>query len=537
MIPPRAAGLLRGLRRMMARMPSLSMARVPDAPAQPVRDRWPGDPARGAAILRGEIERGLHRGPLRAGGFVETNAPRALRELAHSFVWLRDLRALGTDAARMRARALVTDWIATPALDPLAERTDIAGARIAAWLGHYDFFAASADDGFRQKLMARLLGDARGLSAAMPPEQIDARAFTALRGLIAAAVALPEHDGFLARALRVLPQEIERQVLADGCHCERSPAQLLAVLQDLTDISALLKAGQAVQPPSLGMAIERIAPALRALRHPDGGLSLFNGSKEMDLALIELALAQAGRGTRGPSAMNQGGFHRLQAGKSVMIVECGAPPPAKLDRFAHAGTLSFELSIGKDRVIVNCGAVPYATGAWHDAARATAAHSTLVIADTNSSELRPEGLGRRPEKVTVVRQESDGAHWLDLSHDGYLRPFGAVHSRRLFMSDKGEDIRGEDAVIAAMPQPFTIRFHLHPAVKASLKNDGEGVLLRLASGQGWELRASGAVITLEESIYLGGAEPRRSEQIVLTGSHEGEQLVKWTISKGGPRAS
>ncbi len=537
MIPPRAADMLRGVRRLMARMPSLSMTRVPDAPAQPVRDRWPGDPARGAAILRGEIERGGNRGPLRPGVFGESNAPRPLRALAHSFVWLRDLRALGTDAARMRARALVTDWIGAPTLDPIAERADVAGARIAAWLGHYDFFAASADDGFRQKLMARLLADARGLSAAMPPEQIDARAFTALRGLIAAAIALPEHDAFLNRALRVLPQEIDRQILADGCHCERSPAQLLAVLQDLTDISALLKAGQAVQPPSLGLAIDRIAPALRALRHPDGGLSLFNGSKEMDFGLIELALAQAGRSTRGPSAMNQGGFHRLSAGKSVMIVDSGAPPPPKLDRFAHAGALSFELSIGKDRVIVNCGAVPYATGAWRDAARATAAHSTLVIADTNSSELRPDGLGRRPEKVAATRQESDGAHWLDLNHDGYLKPFGAIHTRRLFMSDKGEDIRGEDAVVAPTPQPFTIRFHLHPAVKASLRQDGEGVLMRLPSGQVWELRAGGAAMTLEESIYLGGPEPRRSEQIVLTGSHEGEQLVKWTISKGGPRAS
>ena len=317
-IPPRARHLLRGARRLLARLPSLSMARVPDAPAQPVRDRWPGDPARGAAILKGEIERGFMRGSLRPGVFSQNPSPRPLRVMVHGFVWLRDLRALGTDAARMRARALVSDWIATPKLDPIANRADVAGARIAAWLGHYDFFAASADDLFRQKLMARLLADARALAAAMPPEQVDARAFGALRGLIAAAIALPEHDGFLSRALRFLPQEIDRQIFADGCHCERSPAQLLAVLQDLTDISALLKAGQAAAPPSLGQAIDRLAPALRALRHPDGGLSLFNGSKELDLAHIELALAQAGRATRGPSAMNQGGFHRMQAGKSVM---------------------------------------------------------------------------------------------------------------------------------------------------------------------------------------------------------------------------
>ena len=533
MNPPRPTDILRGIRRQMAKLPSLSMARIPDAPSQPVRDPWPGDPASAAAVLRGEIELGGVRGQLRTGGFgASTNAP-LLRALAHGFTWLRDLRALGTDGARLCARALVGDWIAEPALDPIAQRPDVAGARIAAWLGHYDFFAASADDGFRQKLMVRLVADARTLAANMPPEETDARAFTALRGLIAAAVALPEHGSFLSRALRVLPQEIGRQVLPDGGHCERSPAQLLAVLQDLTDIRALLQAAQATPPPSLTPAIERLAPALRTLRHGDGGLALFNGSKEESAALIDLALAQAGRSTRGPSAMNESGFHRLQAGKSVLIMDCGAPPGPRLDRFAHAGTLSFELSIGKERLIVNCGAVPAAVGQWRDATRTTAAHSALVIADTNSAELRPEGLGRRPEKVEAQRQESNGAHWLDVSHDGYAKPFGAIHRRRIYMSESGEDIRGEDAIEAHEPQPYSVRFHLHPGVDASIQQDGETALLRLPGGMGWRLRAEGARMTLEESIYLGGNEPRRTDQIVLTGYQDGAQQVKWAITKVG----
>jgi hypothetical protein len=48
---------------------------------------------------------------------------------------------------------------------------------------------------------------------------------------------------------------------------------------------------------------------------------------------------------------------------------------------------------------------------------------------------------------------------------------------------------------AAQPQPFTIRFHLHPNVTASLQQDNEAVLLRLPSGQGWRLRADGTKIS------------------------------------------
>ena len=525
--------LIRRTRRVLARLPSLRMGRVPDAPALPVRDPWPGDPDLGARLLKGDLTFGGATRPLTPGTWHEFTGSTLLRASAHGFAWLRDLRALGTDAARIRARQLVSEWIAAPPTDAIAFRPDVTGARITAWLGHYDFFAATADDAFRQKLMARLVADARGLSAALPAEEIDARALTALKGLIAAAVALPEHVGFMSRALRFLPQEIVRQVLPDGCHAERSPAAQLAALQDLTEIRALLQAGQTQPPAALSNAIERMAPALRVLRHGDGGLALFNGSREESGALVDLVLTQAGRGGRGPSALTDGGFHRLQAGRSVLIVDCGAPPPHGVDRYAHAGTLAMELSIGRDRMIVNCGAFPAGPPVWRDAARATAAHSTLVIADHNSSELRADGLGRRPVDVKAQRQEANGAHWLEAHHDGWLKPFGAIHRRRLYVSESGEDIRGEDVIEAAQPQPFTLRFHLHPDVQASMQQDGEAVLLRLRSGGGWRLRADHARLSLEESIYLGGAEPRRTEQVVLVGRADGPQQVKWAISKVG----
>jgi uncharacterized heparinase superfamily protein len=211
-------------------------------------------------------------------------------------------------------------------------------------------------------------------------------------------------------------------------------------------------------------------------------LALFNGAKEENPVLIDLVLTQAGRGGRAPAGLTEGGFHRLQAGRSVLVIDCGPPPPAGIDRFAHAGTLSLELSVGRERIIVNCGGMPMAEPAWRDATRATAAHSTLIIADTNSAELKPRGLGRRPETVEVQRQEANGAHRLEATHDGYRRVNGALHRRCLYLADSGEDVRGEDAVEAPEPLPYVVRFHLHPLVTPSLQQDGETVVLRLGSG-------------------------------------------------------
>ena len=83
--------------------------------------------------------------------------------------------------------------------------------------------------------------------------------------------------------------------------------------------------------------------------------------------------------------------------------------PRGADRFAHAGTLSFEMSVGRDRLIVNCGAAPAAEADWRDALRATAAHSTLVPADTNKiGPLKQDGFGY-PESLQQLVEGIKGA--------------------------------------------------------------------------------------------------------------------------------
>ena len=525
----------RQIRQVLARLPSLRLRALPDAPAPAVRDVWPGDGLAGARLLAGELAMAggaMQLRPGQPGCWTDETASALLRAHAHGFTWLRDLRALGTDAARATARALVADWLTAGQASAIASRPDVAGARITAWLANWDFFADSAADGFRRRLVAHLHAEARALAARLPAEEIDARALTGLKGLIAAGVALHGQAHHLVRALRLLPQTIGSQLLADGSHVERSPAAHLLALRELIDIRALLQAAQATPPAALTPAIERLAPALRSLRHGDGGLALFNGSAEMPAATIEQALTLAGRAGRTPASLPDGGFHRLQSGRSLLILDAGAPPPPGLDRLAHAGTLSFEFSVGRERIIVNCGAAPAASSQWRDALRATAAHSTLIVADTSSSELKPRGLGRRPGKVQAQRQEANGAHWLEASHDGWDRPFGAIHRRRLYLAESGEDLRGEDSIESATPQPFAIRFHLHPLVTASLQQDNATVLLRTASG-GWRLRADGPRLTLEESVYFGGGEPRRAEQLVLSCRADEPQVVKWAITRVG----
>ncbi|WBO59622.1 hypothetical protein GT370_01420 [Acidocella sp. MX-AZ03] len=113
--PAKPVGLGRQARTWFTRLQNLRPAGGPDAPALSLRDPWPGDPARGARLVKAELEFGGAVLPLHHDIF--SHAPgctRLLRAHLHGFTWLRDLRALGTDAARSRARALAMDYMDTP---------------------------------------------------------------------------------------------------------------------------------------------------------------------------------------------------------------------------------------------------------------------------------------------------------------------------------------------------------------------------------------------------------------------------------------
>ena len=128
-----------------------------------------------------------------------------------------------------------------------------------------------------------------------------------------------------------------------------------------------------------------------------------------------------------------------------------------MPRSGSASTLALEMSDGPQRLVVNCGGPgPLPTDLSDElvaALRTTAAHSTLVLADTNSTNIQPDGsLGKGVEDVSIDRSEDNDASRIEASHDGYVRGFGMVHKRSLMLGNDGKELRGEDQLVAQGPQ-------------------------------------------------------------------------------------
>ncbi|WP_162906905.1 heparinase II/III family protein [Algihabitans albus] len=503
-------------------------------------DPWPGDVDAGAALLEGHWSLAgqtlLDPNPL----WCPPEAGTAWLEEVHGFAWLRDLRATAGDTARRRARELTESWLAAHSrFDRLAWAPLTTSRRLSHWLGQWDFFAASAETQFRRELLHSAARQTRHLARVLPAGLAGADLVLALRGLIIAGACLPGCLAQMRRGLALLELELARQILPDGGQIERSPAHHLAMLRDLIDLRATLHGADQTVPPNLVAAIESMAPMLRLYQHGDGGLALFNGSLPEQGFKVDLVLQRADARRRPRMSAPQSGFQRLQSGRTLIILDAGPPPPPGSDRAAHAGTLAFELSVARERLIVNCGpGTADLPEAYRRLLRGTPAHSTLTLGDMNASPLgRSGGMIARAAIPYCERDEAEGAVWVEAAHDGYSERFGLRHIRRLYLSAGGEDLRGEDRLEpverggSKRDLRFAIRFHLHPDVQATLLSGG-GALLRLAKAGGWRLRASGAEITLEDSVYHGGPAERRSQQVVLAGLCPPEGLkVKWALRR------
>jgi len=484
------------------------------------------------ALLRGRFRFAGETADVPPGASVFDQPPpsRDWAEDLHGFVWLGALSLAGGEAARHLASELISQWITRNGRygEP-AWSAHVMARRLIMLFCHGKLVVTNSDMMWRSKLFVSLREQSRMLEriAAEAPDglpRLEAAVALALSG-----VCMSDCPPRLISGLERLEVEIERQILPDGGHAGRSPEDLLEAYHLLTlAMDALIAAG--LEPPhGLRNARDRIAPMLRFFRHGDGALAMFQGGQEGNTRMLASLLARDDVRGQPFGHARHSGYQRLSAGRSVIQLDCGKLPEGALANHAHAGFLAFEMSSGTHRLVVNCGAAGRDQPDWDEALRATAAHSTLTLADRSTGRVLPAGLAREllgarmmggPLQPLTRRSETAQGWTVEASHDAYVPDLGIRHERRMTLSPQGQTVTGADRLVPVttrkMALDFALRFHIHPDVRLS-RLEGGGVLLKLPSGEGWRFRAGGGETRVEESVYLGADTVRRTEQLVVTG--------------------
>jgi len=134
-------------------------------------------------------------------------------------------------------------------------------------------------EGTRSRIAAELWRQARYLSRCVERD-IGGNHLIKNALALAAAGSLFGDAGLRDRGIGLLRLELDRQLLADGGHEERSTSYHRLVRHDLEDAAALLARAQGAAPAWLERALERAGAWEAAMRGPDGTLALLNDSWE-----------------------------------------------------------------------------------------------------------------------------------------------------------------------------------------------------------------------------------------------------------------
>ena len=481
------------------------------------RDHVQGDRQRGEALLGGRFVLGNEVIGLNELDFAALGVGNPAADSLQGFSWLRDLSAAASREKGARvAEALAGRWLlAHGTRVDESWRPDLWGERILYWMAYAPYILSSRDSGYRSALLNTLVRGARHLDANADKALPGLDRITAWAGLVAAGLLVQGGVPRVARGESGLARALSTAQFEDGGLISRTPAQQAL----LVDRLALLRAAYFAAKQSLPDTIEAAAAAALAALHGvtmgDGTLSSWQGGNPGDPAKLHALVEGCGLRARPLRQARGWGYHRMSALGTVIVIDAAPPPPPKMASAGCASTLAFEMSDGSQRLVINCGGpgrLPTALSPdLAEGLRTTAAHSTLIISDTNSTAILPDGsLGKGVEDVSVDRSEDNDCSRLEATHDGYVRGFGLIHKRSLMLGNDGKEIRGADQMIAKGRRkirdsaPYAIRFHLAPGVEPTITADGMGAILRSPGAPPWNFRVRGANLSVEESLMIDG---------------------------------
>lgn len=267
----------------------------------------------------------------------------------------------------------------------------------------------------------------------------------------------------------IIESELTEQILSDGAHFELSPMYhqiILFRLLELIDWYSNWRDKDHDFQKQVMVKAGAMCSWLKQMSFRDGNIPHFNDSAEGIAYSTDWLLSYADelkiQSTILP--LGEAGYRNFNKGDYECRVDAGQVGPSYQPGHAHADALSFILYYKQEPLFTEVGTSTYQIGHIRTLERSTSSHNTVVVANTNQSNVWS---GFRVAERAKIKITKDTKNHLNAVHDGY-RKFGIIHSRSFEFQDREIVIIDETLGNKMIVKQFHL--HLHPNIKIEEAN-------------------------------------------------------------------
>ncbi len=328
---------------------------------------------------------------------------------------------------------------------------------------------------------------------------------------------------------------IENNIDKLGMHKSYNLLEHSKFINNLNEIKNILLFFKVEKSNIFDEKILKMTSILNQYFHFDGSLPLFNGSNNIYTKIIYNSLNKDNYLIKREFTNIDNGIAFYEDKNKKIFFDVVQPTKDKINSNLSAGTLSIELSGYGEKIFTNCGASE-SFGKNPEYLRYSAAHSTIIVQNTNISEIK-EGNPhiKFPQSVVFRKEIKDNEEMFEGSHNGYLKKFNKIIKRKLIIPKNEDKLYGEDTFISYKDIRkrliFHIRFHLAEEMTFNFTNSKKNIILKTKLNNIWLFKSDTELI-VEDSILVDNNLTKPIKQIVVKGIiTDNKTTKKWSLEK------
>tara|TARA_B100000989_G_scaffold298497_1_gene288109 strand:- start:1307 stop:2848 length:1542 start_codon:yes stop_codon:yes gene_type:complete len=331
---------------------------------------------------------------------------------------------------------------------------------------------------------------------------------------------------------------VNNQIDKIGMHKSYNLLEHSKFINNLNEVKNILLYFNLEESNLFDEIILKMTSILNQYFHNDGSLPLFNGSNNIYTKAIYKSLNKDTYLVKREFANINNGIAFYGDKDKKLFFDVVQPNKDKTSSNLNAGTLSIEMSGYGEKIFTNCGASE-SFGKNPEYLRYSAAHSTIILQNTNISEIISGNPHIKfPQSVVFRKETNEEKEIFEASHNGYIKKFNKIIKRKLTIFKNKNLLMGEDTFISFINRSdknnriiYHIRFHLADEMTYNFTNSKKNLILKTKLNNIWLFKSDTELI-IEDSILVDNNYTKPIKQIVIKGIIKDNKInKKWSLEK------